>query len=174
MRLGVFRSLFYNSFRWEKVGNLWIKIFMLIGEYIHSLDEKNRVSLPAKFRREMGKVVVITPGLENCLFVFSSSAWQEVERKLTGTQTDSKLSFLRKDLRVFNRNMFGQAADAEVDGVGRILLPNFLKEKIGLGSEAVIVGVGDRAEIWNPAEWKKYLSETGKERSEIAEKLANE
>ena|SRR3989344_6432309 len=145
---------------------------MLIGEYIHSLDEKNRVSLPAKFRREMGKMIVITPGLDNCLFVFTTNEWERVAGTLT--HKDSELSFLRKDLRTFNRNLFGQAVEAEVDSIGRILIPNFLKEKIGLKDEAALVGVGDRVEIWSAAGWRKYLNDTEKERSDIAEKLASD
>jgi len=143
---------------------------MLIGEYIHKLDEKNRVPLPAKFRREMGKAVVITPGLDNCLFVFTTNEWQRVGEVLTAK--NSELSFLRKDLRSFNRNLFGQAVEVEIDSIGRILVPGFLKEKIGLEEEAALVGLGDRVEIWSREGWKKYLAQTEKERSDIAEKLA--
>ncbi|MEK7569809.1 MAG: division/cell wall cluster transcriptional repressor MraZ [Patescibacteria group bacterium] len=145
---------------------------MLIGEYIHRLDEKNRVPLPAKFRREMGKNVVITPGLDNCLFVFTTNEWERVSGALT--HKNSELSFLRRDLRVFNRNLFGQATEVEIDSIGRILIPNFLKDKIGLKEEAALVGVGDRVEIWSLPSWKKYLDETEKEQSAIAEKLASD
>ncbi len=144
---------------------------MLIGEYIHTLDEKNRVSLPAKFRKEMGKAVVVTPGLDNCLFVFSQKQWERVSAKLA--QADSELSFLRADQRSFNRNIFGQAADVEVDSIGRILVPNFLKERINLKNTAAVVGVGDRIEIWNERTWREYLKKAEREAGAIAEKLAS-
>ena len=93
---------------------------MLIGEYIHTIDAKNRISLPAKFRKEMGKVVVITPGLDQCLFIFTVAEWAKVSKRLS--DSDSDLSFLRANQRSFNRNMFGQATDVEVDSIGRILI----------------------------------------------------
>lgn len=144
---------------------------MLIGEYIHTLDEKNRVSLPAKFRKEMGKVVIITPGLDNCLFVFNQKEWERVSGKLS--HSDSELSFLRADQRTFNRSMFGLAADVEVDSIGRILVPTFLKERINLKNTAAVVGVGDRIEIWNERTWREYLKKAEREAGAIAEKLAS-
>ena len=154
------------------MGNLGIKIFMLIGEYIHTLDEKNRVSLPAKFRKEMGGVLIIAPGLDNCLFLFSKEEWNRVSGVLS--HRDSELSFLRADERSFNRNLFGRASDVEVDSIGRILIPTFLKEKISLKNEAVLVGVGDRVEIWNKNAWREYLKVAEKNDGAIAEKLAGE
>ena len=101
---------------------------MLIGEYIHTIDEKNRISLPAKFRKEMGKKVIITPGLDNCLFVFTIAEWKKVSERLAGSGAD--LSFLKADQRTFSRNMFGQAMDVDVDSIGRILIPDYLKERV--------------------------------------------
>ena len=97
---------------------------MLIGEYIHTIDDKNRISIPAKFRKEMGKKIIITPGLDNCLFVFTLKEWTKVSKRLGSGEGD--LSFLKADQRTFNRNMFGGAVDVEVDSIGRILLPDFL------------------------------------------------
>lgn len=145
---------------------------MLIGEYIHTIDTKNRVSLPAKFRKEMGKVVIITPGLENCLFVFTQKEWMKVAKKLS--TTDSELSFLRKDKRSFNRYMFGRASEVEVDSIGRILIPDFLKDSAGLAASAALVGVEDRVEIWNEEVWQKYKRDIGRDASELAEKLGND
>lgn len=165
------RNIMY--IKWEKVGNLLItknNKFMLIGEYIHTVDEKNRISLPAKFRKEMGKIVVITPGLDQCLFIFTITEWSKVSKKLS--DSDSDLSFLKRDQRSFNRNMFGQAADVEVDSIGRILIPDFLKEKIKIGSHAALVGVKDRVEIWNDKVWSQYKQMAEKEADQLAEKLA--
>jgi MraZ protein len=107
---------------------------MLIGEYIHTIDAKNRVSLPSKFRKEMGKKIIITPGLDSCLFIFTLREWAKVSKRLSDSDTD--LSFLKADKRSFNRFMFGRATDVEVDSIGRILIPDFLKDRIGLKDKA--------------------------------------
>jgi MraZ protein len=145
---------------------------MLIGEYIHKIDAKSRISLPAKFRGEMGTKVVITPGLEQCLFVFTTDEWAKVSKRLSSSEDD--LSFLKSDKRSFNRYMFGRAAEVEVDSVGRILLPEFLKERIKLGSKAALVGVRDRVEIWNEDAWKEYKMEIEEGAADLAEKLGEE
>jgi MraZ protein len=143
---------------------------MFIGEYIHTIDEKSRTSLPFKFRKEIGKNVVITPGLDQCLFIFSASQWARVCQQLCASS--SELSFLKADQRSFNRMMFGQASEVEVDLIGRILIPDFLKEIINLSGKAAIVGVGDRIEIWNEKTWSQYKKKTEKEASQLAEKLS--
>jgi MraZ protein len=143
---------------------------MLIGEYIHTIDEKSRVSLPAKFRKELGKRIIITPGLDQCLFVFTLKEWEKVSKKLGSS--DGELSFLKADQRTFNRNMFGQAAEVEIDSIGRILIPDFLKEKAKLKNAAAVVGVGDRLEIWNEKIWTDYKSKAEKEAEMLAEKLS--
>jgi len=143
---------------------------MLIGEYIHTIDEKNRISLPAKFRKEMGKKIIITPGLDKCLFVFNLKQWQKVVQKLS--DSDSELSFLKADQRNFNRLMFGQAADVEVDAIGRILIPEILKSRIKVKNQAVMVGVEDRVEIWNERDWQVAKAKGEKAAEELAEKLA--
>ena len=145
---------------------------MLIGEYIHTIDEKNRMSLPAKFRAKLGKKVIITPGLDQCLFIFTTKEWQKVSKKLSNS--DSSLSFLEKDKRSFNRFMFGRAAEVELDSVGRILIPTFLKDRIGLKGKAAVVGVEDRVEVWNDKTWDKYKQKIEKEADELAEKLSKE
>lgn len=143
---------------------------MLIGEYIHTIDEKNRVSMPAKFRKELGKKIIIAPGIDNCLFVFKSSDWSNVVKNLTSKE--GELSFLESDKRSFNRYMFGRAAEIELDSIGRILIPEFLKEKLKLKGNVAIIGVEDRVEIWNDKEWSSYKDKVEKESSELAEKLA--
>jgi len=144
---------------------------MLIGEYIHTIDAKNRVSMPVKFRKELGKKIIITPGLDQCLFVFTIAEWKKVSKRLS--DTDNDLSFLKSDKRSFNRFMFGQAAQVEVDSIGRILLPDFLKESIGLKGKAAIIGVEDRVEIWNDKTWSKYKEVIEQKADQLAEKLGN-
>lgn len=143
---------------------------MLIGEYIHTIDEKNRVSMPAKFRKELGKKIIITPGIDNCLFVFKNSDWANVVKNLTSKE--GELSFLESDQRSFNRYMFGRAAELELDSIGRILIPEFLKEKLKLKGSVAIVGVEDRLEIWNDKVWAEYKEKSERDSVELAEKLA--
>lgn len=142
---------------------------MLIGEYIHTIDEKNRMSLPAKFRKELGKKIIITPGLDQCLFIFTIKEWAKVSKKLSSGE--SNLSFLQSDMRSFNRFMFGRAAEVELDSIGRILIPTFLKDRINLKNNAVVVGVEDRIEIWNEKVWSEYKEKIEKEVDQLAEKL---
>lgn len=143
---------------------------MLIGEYIHTIDDKNRISLPAKFRKILGKKIIVTPGLDRCLFVFSLQEWEKVSKRLSSSEGD--LSFLKSDQRTFNRNMFGQAADVEIDSIGRILLPDFLKERADLKNTGAIIGVQDRLEIWNDKLWQEYKKNAEKQAENLAEKLA--
>ncbi len=142
---------------------------MLIGEYIHTIDEKSRVSMPAKFRKELGKKIIITPGLGECLFIFTTKEWEKVSRKLS--DSDNDLSFLSADQRNFNRYMFGRAAEVEIDSIGRILIPEFLKTRIGLKETVAIVGVKDRVEVWNDKTWSENKAVVEKQAEGLAEKL---
>jgi MraZ protein len=160
--------------KWEKVGNLLISNFlkkMLIGEYIHTIDEKSRVSMPVKFRKELGKKIIITPGLGQCLFIFTTAEWAKVSKKLS--DSDSDLSFLKADQRSFNRYMFGRAAEVEFDSIGRILIPEFLKNRIGLKDKAAIIGVKDRVEVWNDKAWSQNQEAVEKQAEQLAEKLGS-
>ena len=138
---------------------------MLIGEYIHTIDSKNRVSVPSKFRKELVKVVVITRGLDQCLFLYSLQEWRVLSKKL------SQLSVGSSDARSFVRTMIGGAMDIEIDALGRILLPDYLKVYAGLEREAVIVGLSNRVEIWRPLLWKDYSEGAFRNTNVIAEKL---
>ena len=143
---------------------------MLIGEYIHTIDKKNRISMPAKFRKELGKKVIITPGLGKCLFIFTIEEWAKVSQKLS----DSNLSFLKADQRSFNRYMFGRATEVEFDKIGRVLIPDFLKKRIGLKDKVAVIGVKDRVEIWNDRIWARSQAVVEKQAEQLAEKLAND
>lgn len=138
---------------------------MLIGEYTHAIDDKNRLSLPAKFRKIMGKKVYITPGLDSCLFVFTPKEWAKIEEKL------SEASMGQSDSRSFSRHMFAGASEAEVDSIGRILVPDFLREKANLKNKCVIIGVSSRVEIWNEKTWSEYKKVVEKQADTLAEKL---
>lgn len=143
---------------------------MLIGEYIHTIDDKNRVSMPFKFRKELGKKIIITPGLGQCLFIFTAKEWEKVSKKLSDSEND--LSFLKADQRSFNRYMFGRAAEVEIDSVGRMMIPEFLQEGIKLRDKAAIIGVKDRIEVWNEKAWSEQKEKIGREAESLAEKLS--
>ena len=138
---------------------------MLIGEYTHTVDEKNRLSLPAKFRAEMGKKVVLTPGLDQCLFVFTQKEWDKIQMKLSSS------SLLQADNRSFNRFMFAGAVEVEVDSIGRILIPDFLRDRANLKNKVVLIGVSSRVEIWNEKTWIEYKKIVEKQADTLAEKL---
>ena len=143
---------------------------MLIGEYIHTIDDKNRVSMPFKFRKELGKKIIITPGLGQCLFIFTAKEWEKVSKKLSDSEND--LSFLKADQRSFNRYMFGRAAEVEIDYVGRMMIRGFLQEGIKLREKAAIIGVKDRIEVWNEKAWSEQKEKIGREAESLAEKLS--
>ena len=137
---------------------------MLIGEYIHGIDEKNRVSLPAKFRQEMGKKVVLAKGVDNCLSVFTPKEWANFSQTLSQET-------LRKDNRGFNRLTFGGAMEAEVDSIGRILVPDFLIEWASLKGKVAIIGVQNKVEIWNEKTWVEYRRTAEKQMGSFAENV---
>ncbi len=138
---------------------------MLVGEYKHSIDEKNRVSLPAKFRQELGRKIVVTAGLDNCLWVFKSGEWKKIEEKL------NQSSIGQADNRSFNRLMFSSAVEAEVDSIGRILIPDFLRDRANLKNKVFVIGVSSRVEIWNEKNWVEYKKVVEKQADQLAEKL---
>jgi len=138
---------------------------MLIGEYRHSIDDKKRVAIPAAFRKELGKKVVVTRGLDNCLFIYTISSWQKFTDKL------DTLSHGQADARSFNRFIFGGAVESEIDALGRILIPDFLKDFACLKSKVVLVGINERVEIWDEKRWKEYTERIEKQADSLAEKL---
>ncbi len=140
---------------------------MLIGEYLHTLDAKKRLSLPAKFRKEVGKKVVITRGLDACLFLFPQKSWDNIAKKL------SSLPFGQADTRGMSRFILAGAVDTEVDNAGRILVPDYLKDFADLKSRVVLAGVSDRIEIWNEKTWEEYKHRIEKGADQMAEKLGD-
>lgn len=138
---------------------------MLIGEYTHSLDPKKRLSLPAKFRKELGKTVIVTRGLDHCLFIFSAASWKKLAGKF------AELSMGSTDTRGFNRFMLSGAVEAEIDSAGRILIPDFLKDFAQLKTQVVLAGVNDRVEIWDNKRWETYKERIESQADEMASKL---
>ncbi len=138
---------------------------MLIGEYAHSIDPKKRLALPSKFRGELGSRVVVTRGLDHCLFVYSLHEWEKIAGKL------GALSVGEMKTRSFTRLMLAGANDVDLDSQGRILIPDFLKSGAGLKKEVTIVGLYNRLEIWDTSAWKRYKASAEKQTEKIADEL---
>lgn len=144
---------------------LWITKIMFIGEYTYSLDEKKRLGLPVRFRGLLGKKAIITRGIDQCLFIFSTKEWQSLAEKI------SKLPLSQSDARGFSRLMLGGAMEVSIDNMGRILIPDYLKKYASLNKKTILVGVLNRIEVWDEGVWEKYKGVTEKEGENIAERL---
>lgn len=140
---------------------------MLLGEYKHNLDPKGRLSIPAKFRNKFSEGIVITRGLDNCLFGFTKSEWLKVVEKI------NSLPLSQSTARAFSRLMLSGAFETEIDNQGRILIPEILRNYANLNKKVVIVGVYSRIEIWSEENWQKYKKETEENSEEIAERLSD-
>ena len=138
---------------------------MFIGEYSHSIDPKKRLALPSKFRGELKKKVVVTRGLDKCLVIYPMKVWEELAEKL-GT-----LPIGESGTRSFTRGMFAGAVDVDIDGQGRVLIPDFLKIYAELNKDVIVAGIYNRLEVWDAKKWKVYKSGAEKNTDEIAEQL---
>ena len=140
---------------------------MLIGEYKHTLDIKKRLSMPSKWRKELGTELVVTRGLDNCLFVYPQKEWQTITQKI------GQLPLGQADTRSFNRFFLSGAVEVEVDSVGRILVPDFLKDFASLETKVVLAGIYDRVEIWAENKWEEYKRRIEGQADALAEKLGD-
>jgi len=144
---------------------------MFYGEYHHSLDSKDRVIIPSRFREifkdNYSEKLFITRGLDQCLFVFTEEDWKTQEKKFRS------LPFTSADGRRFNRLLFSGAVDILVDRQGRVLIPSFLKEYAGIKEDVVIIGASDRVEIWSKEKWKDFYEGSVGGFEEVAERLFN-
>ena len=141
---------------------------MFIGEYHHTIDEKGRIIVPSKFRDELGSNFVVTRGIESCLFVYPNKNWEQICEKL------NSLPFTRKDARVFNRFFMSGATNVELDKQGRINISSPLITHANLKKDCVVIGTGDRLEIWSKEDWDSFFNSNKDSMSDIAENLFNE
>lgn len=139
---------------------------MFIGEYRHTLDTKNRIIMPARFREEIGGSFVMTKGLDNCLFIYSLKEWENIEEKL------KELPMTNKDARAFVRFFFAGATECELDKQGRTLVANNLKEFAKIDKDVVIIGVSTRIELWSLEEWDRFNSDANISYEDLAEKMS--
>ena len=138
---------------------------MLMGEYHHTIDDKKRIIIPSKLREELGNYVIITRGLEDCLFVYSENDWNQIVNKL------KTLPFTKKDARSFTRLFLSGATVCEFDKQGRITLTQSLTNYASLIKDCIIVGVNDRLEIWSKENWDNYFENNKETMSDIADHL---
>ncbi|MBA3383984.1 MAG: division/cell wall cluster transcriptional repressor MraZ [Actinobacteria bacterium] len=140
---------------------------MLLGEYAHTLDDKNRLTLPAKFRESFVGGGVVTRGLDGCLYLFARQQWEDL---VAGRLAE--LDPLLEETRLMNRYFFSGAAEAEPDKQGRINVPPALIEHARLGREVIVAGVQDHLEIWDRAAWREHLKQVEGSAQHVAERLA--
>ncbi len=138
---------------------------MFVGEFSHNLDDKGRLTIPAKFRDELAGGLVITRGIDRCLSVFPRQGWDNLAEKIAA------LPLTQRNARNFSRLMFSGAADFIPDRRGRVLIPQGLRAYAGLDNEAIIIGLYDRLEIWNLENWTAVIAEVEEDRESIAEQL---
>jgi MraZ protein len=141
---------------------------MFLGEYSHTLDEKGRLTLPARFREQFSQGAVVTRGLDGCLFIFTYETWKKFTEILS-----EKLPFTMKSARDFSRFFFAGAQDVVPDRQGRILIPPFLRDYAGLQEDVTIIGANTRLELWNPDRWKPTLLDVESNAERIAEQFGN-
>lgn len=140
---------------------------VFMGEYQHTLDEKGRVIVPAKFREGLGESFVMTRGLDKCLFVYPQSEWEILEQKL------KSLPMTRADARSFVRFFLSGATECALDKQGRIVIPTILRDYATLEKDIVVLGVSNRVEIWSHERWREYSDAAAESFADIAESLVD-
>jgi len=140
---------------------------MLLGEYEHTIDDKNRLTLPARFRFVFGDGIVVTRGMDGCLFAYTRGDWDALVQGRLAT-----LDPLSKEGRRMQRFFFAGATEAEPDKQGRVGIPAALLEHAKLGRDVVVAGVNDHLEIWDRAAWRRELAEVEGSAEDVAERLA--
>ena len=142
-----------------------LNMHMLLGEFTHTLDDKNRLTLPKKFKSELGKNIFVTRGLDKSLFVYSQKEWKIITDKL------GALSMTDDNSRGFSRFFFAGASEITLDKAGRMLVPEHLKNFAKLSKEVVLTGVQNRVEIWDAQRWKAYSEKMEEDGDMMASKL---
>lgn len=140
---------------------------MFMGEYQHSIDDKGRMIIPAKFRDDLGLSFIVTRGLDQSLFVYPLDEWKILEQKL------KSLPLMKSDARAFTRFFFSGATECELDKQGRVNIPSNLRQHAKLTKETVVIGVSNRVEVWSKDVWESYAQQSEESFNEIAEKLVD-
>ena len=155
---------------WSKVGQSGSLIqpqTMLLGAHEHTIDDKNRLTLPAKFRQAFADGIVVTRGLDGCLYAYPRPAWEHMAERIQA------LDPLATASRQMRRHFFSGAAHGELDKQGRMVIPVSLLEGAGITREVTVAGVYDHLEIWDRAKWREQMREAEGSAEDVAERLAN-
>ncbi len=139
---------------------------MFIGEYQHSLDEKGRMSVPAKFRDELAKGLILTRGLDGCLWLYTEAEWEKIAEQV------SQLPITQKNARSFGRFILSGAMDLKLDKVGRVNVPKYLADYAGIKGKVVVTGMHNRLEIWAEEKWNEFKTDMENNSEEVAEQLS--
>src|SRR3989338_3074314 len=138
---------------------------MFIGEYKHTLDDKGRIAIPAKFRDALANGAVVTRGLDTSLFLFPKEEWDKLAQKL------ASLPLGQSNSRAFARLMLAGAMDVELDKQGRVVLPEYLRAYAGLDKNIVVAGLYTRLELWDEKKWEAYTKKVESDADRVAEQL---
>ena len=141
---------------------------MLMGEYHHTIDNKGRIIIPSKLRKDLSDNIIVTRGIEECLFIYSKDEWEKIVDKL------NNLPFTKKDARAFVRFFLSGATDAEFDKQGRINIQKPLIDYAHIEKDCIVVGTGTRLEIWSKNKWDMFMNSAKENMSDIAENLFND
>lgn len=139
---------------------------MFIGQFEHSIDEKNRIAIPSKFREAFRGEVIVTKGLDGCLFLFPKAKWEQMA---TGI---GQLPTTKSSARLYARLLLASASREDFDNQGRVVIPAFLRDYANLKGKVVITGLYDRVEIWDKNAWKQVEEKVDKDAGKIAEELS--
>ncbi len=140
---------------------------MLLGEHEHALDDKNRLTLPAKLREQLGERVAVSRGLDGCLYVYSEPEWARLAERV------GSLDPFSREARTMQRWFFASGSDAELDKQGRMVIPATLLKTAGIGRDVTVAGVYDHLEIWDRAAWREQQQTVEGSAEDVAERLAN-
>jgi len=139
---------------------------MFSGEYEHAMDDKGRLTIPARFRAELAERLFVTRGLDGCLYVLTPNAWKDLSEKV------ANLPLAQSSARLFSRMIFS-GTECKLDKQGRILIPPPLRDHANIESEVVVIGVNSRLEIWSKKRWQEQTTRMEEESSSIAEQLTS-
>jgi MraZ protein len=126
---------------------------MFLGEYLHSIDNKGRLAIPARFRSKIERGAVLLRGVDTCLYIYPMETWEEKARELDAAIIDPR------QRRLIERRFFGMALELELDSQGRIVIPARFRQYASLSSEAMVIGTRDRFEVWSTANWQAYTDD---------------
>lgn len=138
---------------------------MLLGDHKRAIDAKGRIILPREMRQEFGTGIIVTKGLDNCLLLYPVNEWEKLVERIEEMPAGSEAT------RMFSRLFFSSASHLMPDGQGRILITPALREMAGLSNEVVVVGVSNKAEVWNPKRWDEYKRESSEQYDRSASEI---